>query len=1476
MPSNYAVGSKPIPGYTLVEFLGRGGFGSVWKATGPGGVTLALKVIDLEAQQGLKEWRSLSFMKAIKHPNLVPITGIWVKDRDGNLVDNAFEEADWRSARQTVAFSELLLAMGLGDESLLDRLRKHQRDGLQGIPVAELLNYIEESAKALDFLNSPKHDLGQGPVSIQHCDIKPQNILLVSGSAQVCDFGLARVLTEAVVTTTSVTAAYAAPELLSENRPSRSTDQYSLAVTYYELRTGELPFRSGGNQAAMMFAKVMGKCDLDGISPAEQRVLRRALQKDPEARYPTCMDFARDLRKAVEAQAAPHGTMRPAKREAPREGLEIVPGYRLKRRLGRGSFGEVWEGQAPGGKPVALKIVANLDAPAGRQEFKSLEVVKTIEHKYLLELYAYWLLDDEGQPIRDEERNSPTAPRAQTLVIAMKLAQGNLLDRLRNTVNQGATGLPLPELLRYTTQIAEVLDFLNLQPHALQEGTAGGVAHRDIKPENILLVDGDVKIADFGLAKVLEGTASVVHTDSVGMTLAYAAPELFEKRVTPWSDLYAFAITYYRLRTGQLPFDPKISTQELIQVHRLGKLDFSRVSAAERSVLQKACALKPEQRYSNYVSFAEALLSVNGLSQADVVLGKSGAKLPALGPQGMGPHNAPTKAGPSVIPDDYVTHKESMAPVVEMPPYVPPVKPPETGPNIDTSMSWQGKSRRVTTADERAGPLPLPMPLFIGGGVLLVVLAAAAWFFVPRWLGQPVASATVTAPMETTPTVPMKPTLPILEPTKPQTKPPPTKTPAERAAELWAEFEAARKASRTEQARKLVSDLENVVPGLDSAWEERLALAQAQAALELQPVQPALAVPALAALGRVRGAWHADTRQAVPGLAMALAERIPTEVVPAVRLLQRSLKEATDLQQKAQVRGEYARFIRQHFDDLVPPNMNWADLAAECPVVPADPWLVRAVALELRLESQRFNEQDSQVLAEGLSQANEPAIKNWLQYLTIRTQADSKEAVERLLSLDPQAPPLQSRHRRSWVVSLSEVQCKRLRRLNRFGQPYASPADATLARQLVRHAERFCTAGVVFSANGEMEAALAEGFGPSSDRRPEAIAKYVAACQARPDFASRPEAFNVLLANVQGPLASAADRERALDAYVGMAQLLKQRLPPGLGLIETYQQVLLPAITLADETFGPNPPPAWGPRLASLHGALAHLLGDGLNLDAPWPIDNSRVRAATAFEEALRLDPSNADYRQGKARFLALGRIEAARRIRHDAQRMATRDRYLDEADAELVRIKVGHPKEAARLQALIHRFRGNPLKALNELDAALPADKARAERDDLPLLVTRFELALNEAKTLKTPPEEDHELAERIEALAVYPHEKSLARALLAEARLRLNNLAARESRPLPYNTKEILRDLSDATENLPKFPRAWIWRTKLAQFEMGIALDDEQPPPQRLDALRRAEKLLTAALTDKGPEPPDDDDRAFIQKKLTEMAELRKELEK
>jgi serine/threonine protein kinase len=607
---SYIKGDRPVPDYRLVKFLGKGGFGEVWQATGPGGIEVALKIIPLDNKQGFKEFRAIRMVKNVRNAHLVPIIGFWLKDSNGNLFDDTAETDSFIIKGKA---TELIIAMGLGEKSLMDRLEECQKEAKAGIPSEELLDYMVAVAKAIDFLNRPIHNSGSGQIAIQHCDVKPQNIMLVGGEAQLCDFGLARVLGDPRTTQSGnmmMSVPYTSPEMFEASKPSHSSDQYALAVTYYELRTGELPFENPGNPASMMYQIMQGKLDLSRLTdPGERNIIKRATSLDPDKRYPTSLEMVRDLSRVITGAVTPPSSKPTGPRLPPgpeAEGTEIVPGYKLVRRLGQGGYGTVWEAQAPGGKRVAIKIIHDVQGSSGRQEFRALELIKSLDHEHLLDLHAYWLKDKDGEVIPDEVRNQPDAPQASTLVIATKLASKNLLQRLNECQREGHPGIPVTELLSYMRQAAQAIDFLNEPRHRFGDQVMS-IQHRDIKPENILLVGRTAKVGDFGLAKVLEGTNAQIHGSSTGYTPHYAAPELFRGNVTRWTDQYSLAVTYFKLRTGRLPFDAAISLGDLLMMHLQGSLDLSALLESERTIIARATSPEASQRYPTCLDMVNAL-----------------------------------------------------------------------------------------------------------------------------------------------------------------------------------------------------------------------------------------------------------------------------------------------------------------------------------------------------------------------------------------------------------------------------------------------------------------------------------------------------------------------------------------------------------------------------------------------------------------------------------------------------------------------------------------------------------------------------------------------------------------------------------------------------------------------------------------------------------------------------------------------------
>ena len=263
-PSTPKAGPSDAPtlrGYRLLERLGHGMFGVVYRALSSGGVEVAVKEIrySVAHDQAQRELGALELIKGLRHPYLLALHDFWV-------------EGD-----------RLYMAMELADGTLAQLAAD---SGPRGMYQPEVMKLFEEAAEALDFLH--QHH-------VLHRDVKPANILLLRGHTKVADLGLAKFTPAEVAVSQTVagTPAYMAPETFRNNFRAES-DQYALALCYAEVRLGR-QLCEGTHLAAAIAWHLYTAPNLEGLRPHEEKAVRRALSKEPADRFPSCQDFIRAL-----------------------------------------------------------------------------------------------------------------------------------------------------------------------------------------------------------------------------------------------------------------------------------------------------------------------------------------------------------------------------------------------------------------------------------------------------------------------------------------------------------------------------------------------------------------------------------------------------------------------------------------------------------------------------------------------------------------------------------------------------------------------------------------------------------------------------------------------------------------------------------------------------------------------------------------------------------------------------------------------------------------------------------------------------------------------------------------------------------------------------------------------------------------------------------------------------------------------------
>ncbi|SQD97509.1 MULTISPECIES: serine/threonine-protein kinase [unclassified Parafrankia] len=252
----------------------------------------------------------------------------------------------------------------------------------------------------------------------------------------------------------------------------------------------------------------------------------------------------------------------------------VVPNYVLGEQLGAGAFGLVLRAEHRRmRRPAAIKVMPAQTAEGERIDFAAeARLLGGLDHPHVVRVYDYIEADD-------------------LCLVVMELLAGGTLTRQRAGMRPEqacAVGLAVSA--------------------ALSHAHARNVLHRDVKADNILFAaDGTVKVGDFGIAKLFEGSATTA--SKVAGTPVYMAPEQIEGgRLVPATDLYALGIVLYRLLTGRPPFDPKLP------LHILWRRQLTEpappmegVAAPVAEVVLHALEKNPAARQSDATAFALAL-----------------------------------------------------------------------------------------------------------------------------------------------------------------------------------------------------------------------------------------------------------------------------------------------------------------------------------------------------------------------------------------------------------------------------------------------------------------------------------------------------------------------------------------------------------------------------------------------------------------------------------------------------------------------------------------------------------------------------------------------------------------------------------------------------------------------------------------------------------------------------------------------------
>src|SRR5512135_387495 len=256
--------------------------------------------------------------------------------------------------------------------------------------------------------------------------------------------------------------------------------------------------------------------------------------------------------------------------------------YHIVEVIGHGGMASVYKARQPAlDRFVAIKVLLPHQAstPEFRERFiREAKAIAQLNHPNILPVIDYGQADD-------------------LIYIVMKyVAGGTLAERLKRPIDLAST-------TNLITQIAAALD------HAHQRG----IIHRDVKPSNVLLDENEwVQLADFGLAKLLEGDQALTSSGLSMGTPAYLSPEQGQgETIDRHADIYSLGVMLYEMVTGRLPFTAEtpmgVIIKHIYEPPLPPRTLNPAIPEALEAVILKGLTKPIEQRYHSAGELARAL-----------------------------------------------------------------------------------------------------------------------------------------------------------------------------------------------------------------------------------------------------------------------------------------------------------------------------------------------------------------------------------------------------------------------------------------------------------------------------------------------------------------------------------------------------------------------------------------------------------------------------------------------------------------------------------------------------------------------------------------------------------------------------------------------------------------------------------------------------------------------------------------------------